>query len=321
MKRLFVMVVCWSSLALAGGNKEVEARAVLAGFLRGEVGLNQAVNRFAFLGVQRFAAHELMLSLSRFDDERKRAQIYEAIALVVSPPPDPDVENALWRATFTDDTARKIVITRALARMHSIKGYLPLLSMLKDHQAPVRRAAATSLGEMGLPAAGAPLAAALQVEDDFETKVTLLVAIGKAGDKRQAAVLEPTLTQTSEVARLAAAQALCQLGSPKGVAFAKQLMASKDANERLQGVRLFDGVQAKQATPNLSPMLADVDHRVRATAARILAQGGDKSKVDWLVLESSKSVGEDRLPYENELETLRLSDEDRRAILKRAGVQ
>ena len=60
---------------------------------------------------------------------------------------------------------------------------------------------------------------------------------------------------------------------------------------------------------------------VRAAAGRVLFQAGDATKLDWLVLESAKAKGEERIPFENELEALHLSDEARRAILTRAGIQ
>ena len=68
-------------------------------------------------------------------------------------------------------------------------------------------------------------------------------------------------------------------------------------------------------------MLKDTDDKVRARAARFLVQGGDGKSLDWLVIESAKAKGELRLVYEDELEKLRVTDEQRQAILKKAGLQ
>ncbi|HZI03703.1 MAG TPA: HEAT repeat domain-containing protein, partial [Archangium sp.] len=68
------------------------------------------------------------------------------------------------------------------------------------------------------------------------------------------------------------------------------------------------------------PLLEDKDRPVAASAARILYQGGDKTMMSWLVLASWKAQGEEKLAYEKELETLHLADDERKALLRKAGV-
>jgi hypothetical protein len=70
----------------------------------------------------------------------------------------------------------------------------------------------------------------------------------------------------------------------------------------------------------LRPLLEDKDRTLAASAARILHQGGDKSMLGWLVLASWKANGEEKLAYEKELETLHLADDERKAILRKAGM-
>ena len=111
------------------------------------------------------------------------------------------------------------------------------------------------------------------------------------------------------------------MGAPKCAPFAAKLLASSDRNERFQAVMLFEGASAKVSSPLLTPLLADADDTLRARAARILVQGGDLKRLDWLVVESARARGEVRLVYEGELEKLRLSDEQRRAILEKAGLR
>jgi hypothetical protein len=89
---------------------------------------------------------------------------------------------------------------------------------------------------------------------------------------------------------------------------------------RRQGLELYDGVPAKKASPVLSPLLKDADHSLAASAARLLYRGGDKAMLDWLVLASFQANGEDKLAYEKELETLQLADDQRKAILRKAGM-
>jgi HEAT repeat protein len=210
---------------------------------------------------------------------------------------------------------------RGLGRMKSQEAVKPLIALLTNTVLGIRREAARALGEIGRPAAGAALIKAAKAETDLDVKILMLVAAGRSGDKKQAPALEAMLKDDSESTRLAAAQGLCSLGTASCATFANKLLASTDKNERFQAVMLFEGASAKASAPVLEKVLTDPDTKLRARAARILVQGGDAKKMDWLVIESAKAKGEDRLPYEDELEKLRLSDEQRQAILKKAGLQ
>ena len=148
----------------------------------------------------------------------------------------------------------------------------------------------------------------------------MLSALELVHDQKQQKGLEAFLASDSEGTRFAAAQSLCMMGNKKGLDFAKQLLVSEDPHTRLQGVQVFDGAPAKITKPLLTPLLKDTDDRVRANAARVMAVGGEKGMADWLVIESYKVSGDRRLRYEDEIEKLRLSDEDRKAVLQRAGL-
>jgi HEAT repeat protein len=315
-----LLFVVSTSVLSAHGN-EAEAHGLVGALLRGEVAPPQAINRFTFLDAQRQGAFELTLALARITDERQRDVVLSVIAALAGPPPLEEVERALLSALATDDLSRQLTAARGLTRMRSARVVPLLLGMLKDERVGPRRQAAQSLGELQVASAGPALAAALAAEKDLETRLDLVAALGHVGDRQQLPVLLALLTDGSETTRVAAARSLCLLGDARGTAFARTLLASTDPHERLQGVLLFEGLKAKQAAPVLSPVLADADGEVRATAARILAEGGDKSKVDWLVVESTKATGDARWPYEKQLEKLRLTDEDRRASLKRAGLE
>lgn len=304
--------------AVARPNKRPEAAQVLDALLSGDMGVNAATNRLAFLGEAEFAADELVTAYARAS-QKQRAVILEALlALGVG---NEDVEKVFLRALDSDDVATVVTGARGLGKIRSARGVPRLVERLGAKQVAVRRECARALGETGVTKAGAPLFAAAKKEEDLEARLVMLVAVGKSGDKKQVGGLEGLLTNESESTRLAAAQALCLLGAKSGAQYAAKLLASSQPVERLQGVLLFEGASAKVAGPALKVALEDRDHKVRANAARVLAQGGDKSKVEWLVLESAKAVGEERLPYEDQLEKLRLSDEARQEILKKAGLK
>lgn len=316
---LLALSLLVTPVAIAKPNNQAEAAKVLDGFFRGAIGMNQALNRVQYLGEQRYASAEAVFALKRTSDRKLRGQILEFLAALGVK--DDDVERAFLQALISDDAGESMTAARGLGRLKSDNSVKPLIGLLGHQMLGIRREAARALGEIGKPAAGAALARAAKDETDLDVKVLMLVAVGRSGDRKQTAALEAFLKDDSESTRFAAAQGLCALGTPSCATFAGKLLASNDKNERMQGVMLFEGTSAKVAGPVLEKVLTETDHKLRARAARILAQGGDAKKLDWLVIESAKAKGEERLPYEDELEKLRLSDEQRSAILKKAGLK
>lgn len=315
---LAVLILCVGCLALGRPNNGAEAVRVLDDFLQGKMALNAAINRVQFLGEERYVSSELVLAMRRASG-KQRGQILEfLVALGVR---DGDVERVFLGALRSDDLGEVMSGARGLGRIKSATAVNPLIDLLSSTLLGPRREAARALGEIGRPAASAPLLKAAKTETDLDLRVLMIVAAGRSGDKKQIPALEALLKDDSESTRLAGAQALCAMGAPKCAQFASTLLASKDKNERFQGVMLFEGATAKAASPVLTPVLKDPDDRLRARAGRILVQGGDPKALEWLVIESAKATGEHRLVYEDELEKLRLTDELRQSILKKAGLQ
>lgn len=314
-----VLIFLVASLAAARPNHTAEAARVLDQFLGGTMALNAAINRVQFLGAEVFVSGELVFALRRATDSRGRGQLLEFLAALGVR--DADVERVFLRALASDDTGEVMIAARGLGRIKSAEGVKPLLALLPNPMPGLRREAARALGEIGEPAASAPLLKAAKTETDLDLRVLMINAAGRAGDRKQIPALEALLKHDSESTRLAGAQALCALGAPRCAQFAGKLLASKDQNERFQAVMLFEGASAKVSCPTLTPLLKDDDDKLRARAARILVQGGDPQGLEWLVIESAKAKGENRLVYEDELERLRVSDEQRQAILKKAGLQ
>jgi hypothetical protein len=317
--RCLSLLALVAAASLAKPNSSAEAARVLDEFFAGTMGINQALNRIQYLGQQRYAAAEAAFQLKRSSDRKQRQQLLEFIASLGVK--DGEIERAFITSLDSDDGGEVMTAARGLGRMKSGEAVKPLIALLGSQVLGVRRDAARALGEIGKPAAGAPLMKAAKAETDLDVKLLMLVAVGRSGDKKQAAGLEALLKDDSESTRLAAAQGLCALGAPACVTFAGKLLASSDKNERFQAVMLFEGASAKSAAPVLEKVLAETDPKLRARAARILAQGGDAKMLDWLVIESAKATGEARLPYEDELEKLRVTDEQRQAIVKKAGLQ
>jgi len=314
-----VLVLALQVAAFAKPQNGAEAAKVMDQFLSGQMALNPALNRIQFLGEERYAAAETIFMLKRAAAGKMREQLLDFLGSLGLR--EREVESVLISALTSDETGEIILGARGLGRIKSGEAVKPLIGLLSHKLLGIRREAARSLGDIGRPAATAPLLKAAKVEGDLDVKILMITAAGRAGDKKQAPAFEAMLKDSSESTRLASAQALCSLGSPKCAQFAAKLFSSTDRNDRFQAVMLFEGSSSKVSSPQLMPMLKDPDDKIRARAARILVQGGDAARLEWLVIESAKAKGEVRLVYEDELEKLRLTDEQRQAILKKAGLQ
>ena len=321
--RAILVCLLLSSEVLAGATarkavtKRGQAIGLINEVLAGGANPNTIVNRFSHLGEEAYGAHELGSLMIKEPDLEKRRLMAQVVAGLASP----QGEAGLLAGLNDDDAPVRMYSAQGLGRIRSRAAGPKLAMSLADPTLGVRRDAARALGLLGEAKYGSVLAKAVKAEEDPETRAIILLALGQAGDKKQIPVLESFLANPSESARFGAAAGLCMIGAASGQKFARAQLASKDRYERMQGLVLFDGAKAKESATILEPLLKDPDRSLQAVAARILYQGGDKSKLDWLVLTSFQAVGEDRLPYEKELETLRLPDDERRAILRKAGIK
>lgn len=321
IRRAFLLaVLLLGSLALAKKDKLAETREVLAGLETGSISATQAANRISFLGTEAAATDALTYALRQAVDTKARNLYFEVLSQIATPHPEL-LGPATNAARATDDLSFRMNGLRILGRLKQPSSVKVLTPLLTDKVLGVRRESAKALIAINAAKAAGELLAAAKVEDDPETRALMILGVGKLGDSKQAKGLESLLDSSSESTRLAATQALCALGSKKGLEAAKKLLASKDKYERLQGVMLFEGASAKVATPVLTPILQDPEVSVRARTARLLAQGGDATLIEWMVVESYKAPTDDRLVYETELEQLRLTDDQRAAILKKAGLK
>lgn len=320
--RLLLLSTLVSSLALAQPpsvqkrlDRRAETSALVQQVLEGRMAVPSAISRLRMLREEPFAAQRLLQGLSTMVDVRRMRDVTAVLAGLETRTAEP----SLAQLTHHEDGAVRMYAAQGLGRLGSQRVDV-LLPLLEDKSYGVRRETARALGASRVPRVGKTLVTLARTETDPQTRVMMLEAVGGAGDKKQVPALKAFLDDSSESARFASARALCLLGAPEGFAFARKLLASEDRLVRRQGLGLYEGLPVKQTGTTLRPLLEDKDRPLAAGAARILAQGGDKAMVSWLVLASWNAHGEEKLTYEKELETLQLADDERKALLRAAGV-
>jgi hypothetical protein len=283
--------------------------------LEGSLAVPTAVSRLRLLREEPYAAGLLTQALPRVLEPRRLRDVTAVLAGLEVRAAEPTLVGLAGH----EDGAVRMYAVQGLGRLRSQRVDV-LLPLLQDKSLGVRREAARALGATRNPKVGKALLDTARTETDPQTRVLLLEAVGASGDKKQAPALKTFLDDSSESTRFSAARGLCLLGAPEGFDFSRKLLASEDKLVRRQGLALYEGLPVKQSAPALRPLLEDKDRTLAAGAARILYQGGDKTMMAWLVLASWNAQGEEKLTYEKELETLQLADDERKAILRKAGV-
>jgi HEAT repeat protein len=276
--------------------------------------VHTAVSRLRLLREEAYAAQLLARALPQVLEPRRMRDVVAVLAGLETRA----AESTLVGLVGHEDGPVRMYAAQGLGRLRSRRADV-LLPLLEDKSSGVRREAARALGASRDARVGKPLVTAARTEPELEVRAAMLEAAGAAGDMKQAPALEAFLEDSSESTRFAAARGLCLLGAPRGLAHARKLLASEDRFVRRQGLVLHEGLPLKHAAPALRPLLEDRDRVLAAGAARILHQGGDKTMLEWLVLASWNAQGEEKLPYEKELEALHLTDDRRKALLRKAG--
>lgn len=274
----------------AGRNHGAEALALIDSLTEGSVSPNHAVNRLTLWGAERLATEQLTQRLRKLIAPGRKEPLLEVLSqLAVF---SDEAETVLLRALDDEPLGNRMAAARALGRIKSVRATPKLELLLADPAIGLRKEAARALAAIGQPRSGAALMSAAKNEEDPSTRALYLVAVGRSTDSRQRAALEAFLQNSSESTRMAAAQALCLLGSTKGQAFVSKMLASSDLLERLEGVKLLQGTGLKVAKPLLTPLLADPDHRIRAAAGRVLLEAGDTSSAQRLAAGWASSATE-----------------------------
>jgi hypothetical protein len=287
---------------------------VVDAIVRGE-GVHGQLARARSMGKEAEVAERLEeLSLNVTHPDRMRNIAFALVALK-----RPSSEATLLRLTQSTDSGTRMYAAQGLGLLKSKDGISRLVSMLTTDRIPgVRREVARALGALRVQSAAADLFETARAETDPDARAAELIAVGQVGGKKQIDSLEAVIEiDGRESTRRAAARALCALGAEAGFDYVKKLLASDDPEDRIAGVRLLDDARVEDAARLLGPLLTSKDVRLAATAAHTLYTCGDAKMLDWLVVHSATATLDHRLIYEEELENMGLTEEQRHDILAR----
>jgi HEAT repeat protein len=294
-----------------------EVQDIVDAIVRGEGSVNIQLAHARSLGKEA----EVARRLEELSDRVSEAERLRNIALALVALKQSSGEATLTRMLDSRDPGTRMYAAQGLGQLRSRAVMPKLITLLNDKVPAVRREAARAVGRMHEKTAAAALLDAAKAESEPEARAAQLVAVGQVGGKKQVKALEEILAEApSERTRRAAAHALCSLGEPAGFAYAKKMLASDDELDRYDALKLFEDSSAQDAAQVLEPLLAGKDLRLAAAAARTLYEGGNASMLEWLVVRSARATLEQRLIYEQQIETIGISDRDRKAILARRRI-
>jgi HEAT repeat protein len=306
-------------LASAGNTRDLEnqneARMLIDSWLQ-QGGKGLAISRLRFLGQELYAAQ--LLQNYALD---ARAEVREGVAEALADLCVGQSERALLALVQDEEPPVRMSAARGLGCIHSVAAAKPLRKLLNDPASGVRSAAGRALGALHDPHDGPALMRVAQMEGDLEVRSVLVEALGETHDRRQLPFLKTLLKSSSDLTRQAAARALCRMGDPAGFQFVRPQLNAAEQTDRLQAIELLERTELRRARPLLEPLLEDSDRKVSAKAALALYRCGDTPMLAWLVKAAHTARLEDKRAYEDALEALDVTDEQRAAILQSAGLK
>ncbi len=170
------------------------------------------------------------------------------------------------------DTAVRLGQARAKDAVDS------LVRLLSDPEDRVRASAIRALGEIGDPRA-VPSLMEHSVDPDVRVRVALCRALGLLGDARAIPVLERMLGDrgTEDRVRLEAARAVAGIPGPESTEALVRIMVRDQSDSIRAEVRsLMEGMDVLRATRIVEESLRQGPDEVRANAARMAGEMGDR---------------------------------------------
>jgi HEAT repeat protein/beta-lactamase regulating signal transducer with metallopeptidase domain len=151
-----------------------------------------------------------------------------------------------------------------------------LIARLKDENAGVRRAAASSLGRIGDPRAVTPLIAVL-ADSDAEVRREAVDALSNFEDSRAINPIAGLLKDPDTDVRRNALNALSHFERGVPTASVVALLDDPDKDVRREAVQLLDNLHVHSAAGAIAKLVKDQSSDVRESAIRALGNLGDQS--------------------------------------------
>lgn len=170
-----------------------------------------AMEGIAALGDRVVAAELRPLAVNHREDRR----ISTAALRVLGGTGDLANLEVLRRALSLDYLHLRVAAVQAMGDLRRREAAGDLAGALQDGSAEVRQAAAVALGMVGGPEAVPPLQAAVDRETEPEVRARIIEALGRTGEADGLMALQVLLVSPEESVRLAAVEAILEIGDPK----------------------------------------------------------------------------------------------------------
>ena len=147
-----------------------------------------------------------------------------------------------------------------------------LLQSLATDRVPMNRAAVAGALVRSKDAAAAQLLDALNQDQDFMVRMSLVLARAQAGDERGLADAKAMLTSQVPDIRLTAAEALVATMPRESEQAVRPLLADRDGINRFRAAAIVGRFDPAAALPVITEGLTDQNRLIQQQAARTLAQ-------------------------------------------------
>jgi len=193
---------------------------------------------------------------------------------------------------LTDESAAvRRAAVEAIAKQPTVDVAGTLEPLLHDPDVDVRRAVIAILG--GFRSKRVKQRLTSQAENDTDTLVESVRALGKLADATTIPFLTAIFERASQPARLAIVEALREIGDPAVEPFLARQLGSTDPALRRSTVLAMGALKSPNAIRQLAPVARDADEAVRSAVAEVLGSLGSPQAQDALTRlahDASRSV-------------------------------
>ncbi|HMB67921.1 MAG TPA: HEAT repeat domain-containing protein [bacterium] len=166
------------------------------------------------------------------------------------------------------DDETRAAAARALGRIGSEDGVMPLIDALSDSDEDVRLEVVFALGQIGSAEARDALSRIAGSNASPEERGEAVLALGKLGGDGAAEAVLPLLADPLPALRADAAYALARTGDSLAVADLAPLLKDPDPEVRTAAVWAAGRLHAKELAPAVRELLADSDGGVKLAATK-----------------------------------------------------